>query len=283
MNILILALILQDPTIEELEARALAWGVQRRLEITDEQAKTLLDLAKQADVARVEYEARLATLRKEQVKAFTAFREEDIKNVGFTPSVERNAGAAEHQEKVLGKAYADRIEAIAKKAPLTEEQITLLGLYRPGKLEAIFVKLPPLRPELAQFVRKLRSKSAAEFERQHETLRDEFLRVIGARTSEVDDLASFLASIDEAMKQIRALAEDRVDRDVPRIVRKASPKTREEELREGLGEIHKQKYGEIGPVGKLLLLPAMIETLSKRLGVKAEKNPTPTGAKSDGG
>lgn len=267
MNILILLLAIQD--VDDLEARAVAWAAQRKLDCTDDQARAILDLAKEADRARVEYEAKIAALRKEQLKAFTAFREEDLKNAGFTPSVERAAGSAEHEEKVLGKAYADRIEAIAKRSPVTVDfELRIEPL--------LLAKAPPLRPELANFVRKLCSKTPAEFERQREALRDEFLRVIDARTSEVDDLASFLAAIDDAMKQIREGG------DVVRIIRKAAPRTREELLREGLGEIHKQKYGEIGPTGRFLLLPALIEVLSKRLHVRVEKNPTPTGSTSGG-
>ncbi|MBI2899605.1 MAG: hypothetical protein HYY17_05430 [Planctomycetes bacterium] len=266
--------------IRTLEQRVLAWGAMRRVGVTDAQARPLLDLVKKAAIAKADYDAAMAKLRDEQLRAFRAFRQEDFANIGFTPKVEQAAGRADHEEKVLFKKLADRIEAMAKESPLTEDQAELLALFRPENPGSIFAKRDPgpLPDALANFVRKLRRLTDAEFERQKDALREEFLRAIDARAADAKDMVKVLQEADEAMKQIRALPEDRVLADVPKIVRKARPKAKAENLRDELGDIHKQKYGQIGPVGRFLLLPALGEALAKRLGVKADLPPTASGA-----
>lgn len=266
--------------IRAWEIKAATWGALRRLEITDEQARGLLDVAKKAAEARADYEVKLTKLREQQEEAFTSFRTEDIRNTGFTPKVENAAAVADHEEIALNKKHADRISELEKAAPLTEEQREMIAIFKPENPVPLFDRrdAPPLPPDLGAFVRKLRRLSDGEFGREKEELRNEFLRVIDARTRESEDLVACLARADEALKQIRALPDERVNRDVPRIVRKTRPRTKADRLREELAEIHKDKYGAIGPVGRFLLLPPLVEALSKRLGVKVDNAPVVTGS-----
>lgn len=195
--------------IRALELKVVACGLMQRLEITDDQAKTLLDLAKKAAVAKTDYQDRLVKLRQEQVKAFTDFRTEDIRNTGFSANVEGAAARAEHRETELRKRFFDRIAALERETPLTQEQIE------------VFASIKPENP----------ATLVAIFERR-----------------------------------------------APPLVQKARTMPKAEQVREELREIHKEHYGEIGPVGRFLLLPGLVEVLSKRLGVKLEGAPVVTDA-----
>lgn len=66
------------------------------------------------------------------MKEFTAFREEDIKNCGFTPSVERCTARANEAGKQLFKQFADRVSALVPKA---ESILTSPGFGADGEVE----------------------------------------------------------------------------------------------------------------------------------------------------
>ncbi|MBI2931671.1 MAG: hypothetical protein HYY16_08470 [Planctomycetes bacterium] len=270
--------------IRILETKAAAWGALRALDLTDDEARTLLDLAKKASEAQADYEARLQKLRDQEVKALRAFREEDLRNVGFAPETERAAAQADHEESTLTKRFRDRVTELENQAPLTEQQQQMLAHFRPEDAAALFDKraAPPLPPELQNFVGKLRRLSETEFEQQKDDLRREFAKALKPSPNPDEDVSARMKQMDAAMREIRSLPPDRVNRDVPRIARQARPKETPQRVREELQDIYQQKHGAIGPVGRLLLLPGLTEALAKRLGEKPPATPVATAGRDAG-
>jgi predicted DNA-binding protein (UPF0251 family) len=55
------------------------------MQLSQEQARELLSIAKRAQAIWSEYRERMKEVLREQVEAFSAFKSEDLLNVGFTP------------------------------------------------------------------------------------------------------------------------------------------------------------------------------------------------------
>lgn len=138
--------------IEGLEQKTLAVGLLRKLGVTAEQAKELLPLAEEASAAREEFQTRLSRLQIEESKTFGEFRDEDLKNVGFTTEVERATAKLDDREKSLSKAFSDHLAELEARVPFTEAQKELISRLRPENLRMVLVKdapAPGSRPDEA--------------------------------------------------------------------------------------------------------------------------------------
>ncbi|MBI3098743.1 MAG: hypothetical protein HYY93_10965 [Planctomycetes bacterium] len=142
----------QDPAllkreIETLEQRTVAVGLMRKLNLTNEQARALLPLAKEAGTAREEFQTRLLRLQEEQSKVFAEFRTQDLENEGFTPEVERATSRLDDREKDLRKAFSDHLAELEERAPFTEAQRALISRLKPENLRSVLIKEAPLPGE----------------------------------------------------------------------------------------------------------------------------------------
>jgi hypothetical protein len=171
------------------------------MQLSHEQARELLSLAKRAQTIWSEYRERMKEVLREQVEAFSAFKSEDLLNVGFTPETERRTAIASAKGKNLNKWLADSIAPIAEEAAkvLTEEQCSIAAQMHSADLGAV------LRTRL----------SPSPFSRKQS---------------------------------------DRIFDPVVKI-------------REELASIHRAEYGEITPLGRFLLNPALVSVLERKLGL----------------
>lgn len=86
------------------------------MQLSQEQARELLSIAKRAQAIWSEYRERMKEVLREQVEAFSAFKSEDLLNVGFTPETERRTAVASAKGKNLSKWLADSIAPLAEEA-----------------------------------------------------------------------------------------------------------------------------------------------------------------------
>lgn len=75
--------------------------ILNKLYLSDEQTKLFYALVKEINRKKCEMLGKMKDVLKEQVEAYEKFKEENIKNVGFTPAVERNVARAEQKGKKL--------------------------------------------------------------------------------------------------------------------------------------------------------------------------------------
>ncbi len=109
------------------------------MQLSQEQARELLSIAKRAQAIWSEYRERMKEVLREQVEAFSAFKSEDLLNVGFTPETERRTAVASAKGKNLSKWLADSIAPLAEEAEkiLTEEQCSVAAQMHSAELGAV--------------------------------------------------------------------------------------------------------------------------------------------------
>ncbi len=192
-----------DEAIEQIQplvAEIVALRAVNAMNLSPQQSQKLLEIAKQAQSIWSEYRERMREVLREQVEAFSAFRAEDLLNVGFTPETERRTAVANLKGKNLGKWLADSLAPLAEEAAsiLTDEQRIIAEQMHASKLEnALRVRLSP--------------------------------------------------------------APKRQDRIFDPVVK----------IREELAAIVRAEYGEITPLGRFLLNPALVSVLERQLGLPA--------------
>ncbi len=133
------------------EARARLLLQEARL--TPAQAGALLPLARRAAALAAAHEEESAPVRRLFEVALREFREEDLRDRGFTPEVERRVGGLERRVEEMGRAHSERLEAIEREAEavLTQEQRAL----RAARAYDLMVGLAP-RTEAGETARRLR-------------------------------------------------------------------------------------------------------------------------------
>ena len=175
----------QDPMaraqqeLRGLEAEIGAYATVDTVLPNPEQLKQWFEIAQEARTLREDYENDLAKLRDRQHDAFEAFRAEALKNQGFTPKVERKAGAADHQETVLEERFKGKINGLEESVRkiLDDGQVRTFESLSPRNLLAVYIKpkvTEKLPEELGYFVRSLRQLSEADFDRQRRSLSERF-------------------------------------------------------------------------------------------------------------
>jgi hypothetical protein len=171
------------------------------MQLSQEQARELLSIAKRAQAIWSEYRERMKEVLREQVEAFSAFKSEDLLNVGFTPETERRTAVASAKGKNLSKWLADSIAPLAEEAEkiLTEEQCSVAAQMHSAELGSV------LRTRLSP----------------------------------------------------SPLSRKQSDRIFDPVVK----------IREELAAIIRAEYGEITPLGRFLLNPALVSVLERKLGL----------------
>ncbi|MFZ8850991.1 MAG: hypothetical protein ACO2PL_02720, partial [Armatimonadota bacterium] len=103
-----------------------------------------------------EYRERMKEVLREQVEAFSAFKSEDLLNVGFTPETERRTAVASAKGKNLSKWLADSIAPLAEEAEkiLTEEQCSVAAQMHSAEIEFGFEDSPFALSALPQTIRQ---------------------------------------------------------------------------------------------------------------------------------
>ncbi|MFZ8851563.1 hypothetical protein, partial [Fervidibacter sp.] len=170
------------------------------MQLSQEQARELLPIAERAQAIWSEYRERIKEVLREQVEAFSAFKSEDLLNVGFTPETERRTAVASAKGKNLNKWLADSIAPLAEEAEkiLTEEQCSVAAQMHSAELSSVLrTRLSPSPLSRKQF--------------------------------------------------------DRIFDPVVKIC-------------EELAAIIRAEYGEITPLGRFLLNPALVSVLERKLG-----------------
>ncbi|MFN3422181.1 MAG: hypothetical protein ACK40X_10720, partial [Armatimonadota bacterium] len=186
--------------IQPLVAELAALRAVKAMQLSPEQARKLLEISKKAQSVWSEYRERMREVLREQVEAFTAFRAEDLLNVGFTPETERKTAAANLKGKNLTKWLSDSLAPLVEEAAsvLTDDQRSIAEQMHAANLGVVLrVRLLPI------------SKQSNRI-------------------------------FDPAVK-----------------------------IREELAEIHRAEYGEITPLGRFLLNPALVSVLERQLGLPA--------------
>jgi len=186
--------------IQPLVAEIVALRAVNAMNLSPQQSQKLLDVAKRAQAVWSEYRERMREVLREQVEAFTAFRAEDLLNVGFTPETERRTSVANLKGKNLTKWLSDSL------TPLAEEAASIL-------------------------------------------------------TDEQRSIAEQMHSAD-----LRFALRARLLPNLKRSNREPDPVA---EIRKELAEILRAEYGEITPLGRFLLNPALVSVLERRLGLPA--------------
>jgi len=195
----------RDEAIERIQpliAEIAALRAVNAMQLSQEQARELLSIAKRTQAIWSEYRERMKEVLREQVEAFTAFKSEDLLNVGFTPETERRTAIASAKGKNLNKWLADSIALLAEEAAkvLTEEQCSIAAQMHSANLGAV------LRTRLSP----------------------------------------------------SPLSRKQSDRIFDPVVK----------IREELAAIHRAEYGEITPLGRFLLNPALVSVLDENLGFR---------------
>jgi len=194
----------RDEAIERIQpliAEIAALRAVNAMQLSQEQAKELLSIAKRVQAIWSEYRERMKEVLREQVEAFSAFKSEDLLNVGFTPETERRTAIASKKGKDLNKWLADSIAPLAEEAAkvLTEEQCSIAAQMHSANLGVV------LRTRLSP----------------------------------------------------SPLSRKQSDRVFDPVVK----------IREELAAIHRAEYGEITPLGRFLLNPALVSVLERKLGL----------------
>lgn len=184
--------------IQPLVAELAALRAVSAMNLSPQQAQKLLEISKRAQAIWSEYREQMREVLREQVEAFTAFRAEDLLNVGFTPETERRTAVANLKGKNLTKWLADSL------APLVDEASRVLT------------------DEQRSIAEQLHSANLGT--------------VLRARLSPV---------LNRGNRQLNPVAE----------------------IRKELAEIHRAEYGEITPLGRFLLNPALVSVLERQLGL----------------
>ncbi len=186
--------------IQPLVAELVALRAVKAMQLSPEQAHKLLEISKKAQAVWSEYRGRMREVLREQVEAFTAFRAEDLLNVGFTPETERKTAVANLKGKNLTKWLSDSLAPLAEEAAslLTDEQRSIAEQMHSANLGTV------LKARLLLASKRMNSNS---------------------------DLVA--------------------------------------EIRRELAEIRRAEYGEITPLGRFLLNPALISVLERQLGLPA--------------
>ncbi|MGQ9462945.1 MAG: hypothetical protein ACUVTP_07920 [Candidatus Fervidibacter sp.] len=184
--------------IQPLVAELSALRAVNAMNLSPEQARDLLAIAKQAQSIWSEYLQRMKEVLREQIEVFTVFYAEDLLNVGFTLETERKTALANLKEKNLKKWLSDSLSPLCDEAGkvLTEEQRSIAEQVSSTNLRSV------LRTRL------LPSRKQAD-------------RIF-------DPIA---------------------------------------EIREELAAIYRAEYGEITPLGRFLLNPALVSALERKLGL----------------
>jgi len=187
--------------IQPLIAEIAALRAVNAMQLSHEQARELLSIAKRTQAIWFEYRERMKEVLREQVEAFTAFKSEDLLNLGFTPETERRTAIASAKGKNLNKWLADSIAPLAEEAAkvLTEEQCSIAAQMHSANLGAV------LRTRLSP----------------------------------------------------SPLSRKQSDRIFDPVVK----------IREELAAIARAEYGEITPLGRFLLNPALVSVLERKLGL----------------
>lgn len=189
--------------IQPLVAELAALRAVSAMNLSPQQAQKLLEISKRAQAIWSEYREQMREVLREQVEAFTAFRAEDLLNVGFTPETERRTAVANLKGKNLTKWLADSL------APLVDEASRVLT------------------DEQRSIAEQLHSANLGT--------------VLRARLSPV---------LNRGNRQLDPVAE----------------------IRKELAEIHRVEYGEITPLGRFLLNPALVSVLERQLGLPSGFN-----------
>lgn len=191
----------REEAIEQIQpilAELAALRAINSMQLSPEQAKELLSIARRSQTIWREYRERLREVLREQVEVFVIFKSEDLLNVGFTPETEQRTAIANLKGKNLNKWLADSIAPLVEEATkiLTDEQRSIAEQMHSINLNSV------LRPRLSPS-----SKG-------HGKIFDPVTKV-----------------------------------------------------REELASILRVEYGEILPLGRFLLNPALVSVLERRLGL----------------
>lgn len=262
------------------------------LQLSRAQAEKIFETALKAEELRRAYERDMDRILQEQLRAFSAFRAEDLADQGFSPECERAAAQANHREKLRTNrfhlAIIDLEEAVAD--VLTPAQREYAGALIPSRdlLKAYLEgKKRELSPRLKPFITRLRRMNDAEFRRKKEELVREFRLTNPLRWPlwKIDDPAEFDRKLIEAFEAIRALSEDEVPLRTPALLKKAMPESEADEIRKELKRIRREKYPRCGLLGRTVLSRYGLERLARMLGreIPPPKNEIATGKRTGQG
>ncbi len=267
---------------EEIAGRALL----RDLALIPAQASALLPLARRAAALGRAHEEAEARLRVEFEAALRDFRAEDMRDRGFSPTVERKAGGLEHRMKELRRESAEAVNAIEREAEtlLTPGQRLTVETAGPARR----LPVPPrpkegsLRggPEVLERLLELRRMPDAAFRREREKLVVRILSEVAKRGpfagpgaapgpvgSDTGEAARERDRIGAVLDRIRGMTEGEIEERCLEIVEEFRPRTEAAEASRRLREIRKGQYGEVGPLGRMLSQPvaaALLEEIAAR-------------------
>ncbi len=190
--------------LQPLVAELVALRAVHAMQLSPEQTRQLLPIARRAQEIWVSYREQMRAVLREQAEAFSQFRSEDLLNVGFQQETERRTALASERGKKLSKWLSDAL------VPLTEEAAKILS------------------EEQRSIAHQL-----------HKT-----------------DFATLL--------RLRLRPGGRGS---------APPTDPVAQVRSELSAILRAEYGEITPLGRFLLNPALVSVLEQRLGLLP--SPTP--------
>lgn len=115
--------------IRTLELKAgVDFAVLEFLRPTNDQMKKLIPLCAKLQKLQTEYREKQLGILKEQEVAYKDFRDDDIKNIGLDPKLEKRAGQAEHKGKEAMKRFCENVNEVEAEIAklLTNDQRDML-------------------------------------------------------------------------------------------------------------------------------------------------------------
>lgn len=274
------ALLADRPVSEEqCKAAQQLLGLEKRMQIaaainklnpTHDQLIRLLEVARKAETVRKSFEEKKDKLLERQLKAFDAFKKEDVANKGFSREVEQKAAKMDNDGKELREKYNAAIGELEKEAEtiLTPAQKALgkymnEGFVAPKKREKRDKET--MQGPIGEFVRKIRALNDNAYPSAKDKLAGEFSDALKQRPrldakGEIDK-----GKLIDAMNDIRLIPDEYLDECMPRIAKAILPKNEAVALHEDLREARRSKYNEFGNLGKFISSPFVVNVIEKRL------------------
>ncbi len=246
----------------------------RRATPTLDQAEWMLHAARFLARDRAELEARRAAILSEQREAFRRFLEEDEKDRGFSPGVERAAAVASGRMKDLEEAYEMRLSRItaAVRDLLTPEQET--AVERRGDRRGAAPHRPPrTEDEVMSLLLRIRDLPETDYRRREGEFAAFALRSPGVnREVERDEVV-------DAMRRFRAAKEEDLPGLRDGIVERLFPGVRARELQKQIAVLKQPEDGPPGNLGRMLecrVAVSALESVVRRLR-EGKATPVPGG------
>ncbi|MBI4243910.1 MAG: hypothetical protein HY606_07460 [Planctomycetes bacterium] len=216
----------EDPMmqqIDRLQKEIYILSIFDRLNLTKNQLDRLCSIAEEAQQLTIDFKNDILPILKEQKTAYEKFKEEDIRNTGFTTETEKATAVSNHLGKMREKNFFDKINVLEEKTQdlLTDEQLEIINSLR------------DCRKTLKDLPAILRERNKILMQRQNINNKEE---EHGSINTGLED-GSCKSDDDSA----------------------SSPAER-------LRQYHQEKYGSIGPIGRLLVQEEIVTIISRKIG-----------------